>query len=107
MAPILDLGAPVSLLSIVPWNKLIATAGGGISDAICQDNIIRNLYNLNLKNYSASTYQESFTKMAEFFAQYPGGRNSSILFEFFPNQAIAAVPLDDTAFPWRDSTAYV
>ncbi|SCV48911.1 related to 6-hydroxy-D-nicotine oxidase [Fusarium fujikuroi] len=34
-------------------------------------------------------------------------RSSSLLYEFFPNQAMAAIPLDETAFPRRDTTAYI
>jgi len=45
--------------------------------------------------------------MVDFFANYPRGRNSYLGFEFFPNQAMAAVDLDETAFAWRDSTGYV
>ncbi|KAF4953187.1 hypothetical protein FGADI_6162 [Fusarium gaditjirri] len=34
-------------------------------------------------------------------------RSSTLLYEFFPNQAMAAIPLDETAFPRRDTTAYI
>ncbi|RYP78223.1 hypothetical protein DL771_000700 [Monosporascus sp. 5C6A] len=107
LAPIFELGVPPSSLSMIPWNKLQASVGGGIDRLICQGNMIRDLYNLNLKNYSASTYETTFAKMEKFYADNPGGRNSVVGLEFFPNHAMAAVPLDETAFPWRDSTAYV
>ncbi|KAI1377703.1 FAD-binding domain-containing protein [Hypoxylon crocopeplum] len=107
LAPIINLGAPISNISIVPWNELTATAGGGIDRVLCQGRTIRDLYNLNLKNYSASTYESSFAQMEKFYASNPGGRESVITLEVFPNQAMAKVPLGDTAFPWRDATAYI
>ncbi|RYP55560.1 hypothetical protein DL769_010117 [Monosporascus sp. CRB-8-3] len=107
LAPIFDVGVPAASLSMIPWNKLQASVGGGIDRLICQGNTVRDLYSLNLKNYSASTYEETFAKLEKFYADHPGGRNSVVSIEFFPNQAMAAVPLDETAYPWRDSTAYV
>ncbi|CAH0003352.1 unnamed protein product [Clonostachys byssicola] len=106
LEPILALSTPVSQ-SQVPWNRLVATAGGGVDQLICQPNTIRDLYNVNLKNYSAATFQQVFTKMADFYENHPGGRNSIVGIELFPNQAMAAVPLDETAFPWRDATGYI
>ncbi|OTB10571.1 hypothetical protein K445DRAFT_69978 [Daldinia sp. EC12] len=107
LAPILKLGLDATRMESVPWNKLIDSAFGNIMDAICAANITRDLYSWNMKKYSASTYDASFAKMDRYFADYPGARSSVLQFEFFPNQAMAAVPYDDTAFAWRDTTAYV
>ncbi|KAK6957468.1 hypothetical protein Daesc_000254 [Daldinia eschscholtzii] len=107
LSPILKLGLDATRMETVPWNKLIDSAFGNIMDAICAANITRDLYSWNMKNYSASTYDASFAKMDKYFADYPGARSSVLQFEFFPNQAMAAVPYDDTAFAWRDTTAYV
>ncbi|KAI1660864.1 FAD-binding domain-containing protein [Daldinia decipiens] len=107
LAPILSLDLEVTRMAIDPWNRLIDNAFGGIMDSICRANITRDLYSWNMKNYSASTYDASFAKMDAYFAKYPGGRNSVLQFEFFPNQAMAAIPSDETAFPWRDSTGYI
>lgn len=107
LAPILDLDIEATSIAVVPWNKLIGSAFGGVIDSICRDNITRDLYSWNMKNYSASTYTTSFSKMDDYFAKHPGGRSSVLQFEFFPNQAMAAVPADETAFPWRDTTGYM
>ncbi|KAI6086403.1 FAD-binding domain-containing protein [Hypoxylon rubiginosum] len=107
LAPILDLDIEATSIAVVPWNKLIGSAFGGVIDSICRDNITRDLYSWNMKNYSASTYTTSFSKMDDYFAKHPGGRSSVLQFEFFPNQAMAAVPADETAFPWRDTTGYI
>lgn len=86
---------------------MVGAAFGGVVDAICVKNINRDLYSWNLKNYPAATYEQSFNKMDNYFNQYPGGRSSVLQFEFFPNQAMEAVPANKTAFPWRDTTGYM
>ncbi|KAH7383958.1 hypothetical protein BKA66DRAFT_463175 [Pyrenochaeta sp. MPI-SDFR-AT-0127] len=107
LAPILNFGLEITLLETRKWTQLISDIFGIGMDAICAPGFPRNLYSWNLKQYSATTYKTSFTKMVDFFANYPRGRNSYLGYEFFPNQAMAAVPLDQTAFPWRDSTGYI
>ncbi|KAK7946574.1 uncharacterized protein PG986_010895 [Apiospora aurea] len=107
LAPFLALGPSYQSISVVKWNKLIATAGGGVEAQTCADGLYRDLYSMNIKNYSAATYSASFAKMADFFARYPEARTSILQFEWFPNQAVAAVPLGETAWPWRDATGYV
>ncbi|KAK8024071.1 hypothetical protein PG993_012137 [Apiospora rasikravindrae] len=107
LAPFLAIGPSYQNISVVKWNKLIATAGGGVEAQTCEDGLYRDLYSMNIKNYSASTYSASFAKMADFFARYPEARTSILQFEWFPNQAMAAVPLGETAWPWRDATGYV
>ncbi|KAI5854497.1 hypothetical protein GGS23DRAFT_608303 [Durotheca rogersii] len=107
LKPFTDLNPPVSSIEVLKYNRIVAETFGGIVESVCQGNIIRDLYSLNLKSYSAASYQESFGKMAEFFEQYPGGRNSILQFEFFPNQAMAAVAQEETAWPWRDATGYI
>ncbi|KAJ4304906.1 hypothetical protein N0V90_000434 [Kalmusia sp. IMI 367209] len=107
MAPILAFGLEATSVEMRKWNKLVDRIFGIGMDSICKAGIPRNLYSWNMKNYSASTYETSFGKMDEFFADYPGGRNSVLQFEFFPNQAMAAISSNETAFPWRDTTGYI
>ncbi|PHH80586.1 hypothetical protein CDD80_845 [Ophiocordyceps camponoti-rufipedis] len=107
LQPVFDLKPISSVVSIVPWNKLLATTGGNYDDLVCLGNTVRDLYTLNQRRYSASGYQKAFNRMAKFFADYPGGRNSALVFEIFPNQATLAVPEDETAYAWRDATGYL
>ncbi|KAI9154974.1 FAD-linked oxidoreductase virF [Paramyrothecium foliicola] len=106
LAPIIALSPPVAEY-MVQWNLLTASAGGGIDQFVCQGNTVRDLYNLNLKHYSASTYEKTLAKMTRFYEENPGGRNSVVTLELFPNQAMASVASDETAFRWRDATGYV
>ncbi|PFH62263.1 hypothetical protein XA68_14394 [Ophiocordyceps unilateralis] len=89
LKPVFDLQPISSVVSTVSWNKLLATTGGNYDDLVCLGNT------------------KGFDKMAEFFAHHPGGRNSALVFEIFPNQATAAVSEDETAYAWRDATGYI
>ena len=107
IAPVIALKPPSANIQEVPWSDLIATAGGGFDTGLCQKNLSRNFYSTNLRNLSASTFQATFDKMNTFFETYPDARATSIDLETFPNQAMAAVPDDATAYPWRDALGYM
>jgi hypothetical protein len=52
--------------------------------------------------YSAAGWQQGFETISDFFEKNPGGRASQIMLELFGNNATAAVPASETAWPWRD-----
>lgn len=107
MAPVTALNPPFANIQVVTTNRLIATAGGGFDNGLCLKNLSRNFYSVNLRNLSAPTYQTTFEKMAKYFDEYPDSRSTAIDLETFPNQAMVAVPDDATAYPYRDSIAYM
>lgn len=107
IAPVTALKASSVNIQEVPWSEEIATAGAGINARLCQKNLSHNAYSANLRNLSSSTFQATFAKMADFYAKYPDARSTTILIETFPNQAMAAVPDDATAYPWRDAIGYM
>ncbi|KAH6603848.1 hypothetical protein Trco_007294 [Trichoderma cornu-damae] len=106
LAPVFNLNA-TSTTSVVQWNQIISHSGGGFDRFVCQPNQPRSLFSLNQKIYSADGYQAGFEKIVEYFHKNPGGRDTTLVFEIFPNQAVAAVPDDSTAFPWRDFKGFI
>lgn len=94
-------------LTVVPWNKLLATHGFGFDAAVNAKNIVRAIYGSNIRQLSAFTYDKVFAKMKAFYAAHPDARVSLVELEIFPNQATAAVPRDRTAYPWRDVQGYM
>jgi hypothetical protein len=48
-----------------------------------------------------------FAKTAEFFLENPAAGASLIEFAMFPTQEMAAVPDEETSFPWRDARAFL
>ncbi|KAL7944094.1 hypothetical protein V8C42DRAFT_327713 [Trichoderma barbatum] len=104
LAPVFNLNA-TSSMRVVQWNHIISS--GGFDEFICQTNQPRSLFSLNQKTYSADGYQAGFEKIERYFHDYPGGRDTTLVFENFPNQAVAVVPDDSTAFPWRDFKGFI
>uniref|UniRef100_A0A0B7K4I8 FAD-binding PCMH-type domain-containing protein n=1 Tax=Bionectria ochroleuca TaxID=29856 RepID=A0A0B7K4I8_BIOOC len=102
--PLLELQPSISSVSMVPWNKLLASQGLGIVDTMfCQNNQTRSLYSANVRRFPASTSKIAFEKMEKLYAEYPSARASSLSLEMFPNQAAMAQGSDATAYPWRDA----
>ncbi|KAM7188985.1 hypothetical protein V8F33_010319 [Rhypophila sp. PSN 637] len=104
MAPILAIPSAVMVASVVPWNKVIAIQGFGIDAQLCRRGAVRDNYGVTVRNYSASSLESAFEKMASFYATYPGGRGSALQFETFSNQAVSLGSNTATAYPWRDAT---
>lgn len=102
LSPILDLQPSIAMLSYVPWNKLIETAGGGQGAMLCEARAPRSLFTGQMRKYTASTLQETFDKISTLWETYPGLAHTSLNFEAFPNHAVVAVPDETTAYPWRD-----
>ncbi len=92
---------------MTPWDKLQETAAWGLgAGAICDQVQIKG-YGANYRTLSSSTYQSVFQKVNDFYADYPDGRSTSIEWEIFSPEAVQAVSVDATAYPWRDSLGYV
>lgn len=107
MAPVFALGPLVSAVSVVPWNKLVTTAGFGLNAETCIPGVVRSGYGANAKQLSAPTYTELFSKMDAFYQEYPAAQGSTVEIELFATQAMTAVPDNATAYPWRDALAYL
>ena len=107
MAPLLNLGPFIfKNVSTLPWNKVSTGAQFQIDAGICADRQIFDIYGFNLKTFDVATMSSSLQKMADFYESHPSARISAMVFETWPNQAVAAVPDDETAYPWRDATTY-
>ncbi|KAI3322751.1 Glucooligosaccharide oxidase [Xylariaceae sp. AK1471] len=106
ISPLLSLNPIKSSITIVPYNKLIDVAIGGLGVSICGQTRI-NGYGANYRNLDSATFQKVFQRMSNFYAEYPDGHGSSIEMEVFAPQAVEAVAVDATAYPWRDSKGYV
>ncbi|KAF7539872.1 hypothetical protein G7054_g1801 [Neopestalotiopsis clavispora] len=106
LAPILDLNPPYLTTQVVAANKLIQSTFSGLGAILCQDGVSRDMHSTILNNFDASVWQSTFEETAEFFNNYPNGRNSAVQYELYPNQAMSAVPLDDTPWPWRNAQGY-
>ncbi|POS68753.1 hypothetical protein DHEL01_v212854 [Diaporthe helianthi] len=103
IAPLLALEPPVMVVQNIATNKLLHTAAFGFVPLLQRDSAIRSAYSANMKTISGPALQDAFDKMCALWEAHPDARGSAIEMEHFPNQAMAAVPDDKTAYPWRDA----
>ncbi|KAI1123020.1 Glucooligosaccharide oxidase [Nemania abortiva] len=107
MASVFSLDYSVAIVNEISWDQIFTVPSFGVDALFCQPNSIHDMYSINLRNLSGSTFKSTFTKMARFYNENPNTRSSIVIFETFPNQAMQAVPNAATAYPWRDATGYV
>ncbi|KAK7532590.1 FAD-dependent oxidase [Phyllosticta citricarpa] len=105
--PFLNLSPMVQEISTVPWNQLLSKAAFGATALECIKGNQHSMFGVNVRNISASTYIDVFEKMTDFWTRENAAQGSSFSIEFFSNAAMVAVPQDATAYPWRDTKAYL
>ena len=89
----------------VPWETFLIQSGFHLDLAVCEKEQQHSLYSVAAKNLSYPDYIYAFSKFDELYTTYPETLGSTLEIEFFPNQAVLAVPLSSTAYPWRDVQA--
>ncbi|KZF25316.1 FAD-dependent oxidase [Xylona heveae TC161] len=105
--PFVDQGPLVQNFTVVPWNKLIQTAGFGFTGpAICEKGNRRSQWAAGVINIDPPTYVSVLKQFEEMITEYPAAIDSSVDFQLLPNQAAVAVPDDTTAYPYRDFIAH-
>ncbi|TRX92610.1 hypothetical protein FHL15_006537 [Xylaria flabelliformis] len=105
--PLFDLKPIASDATVYPYNTIIQSVAGGADAYICLDGGIHDVYTVNARNLSASTYISVFGQFSALLANYPEFQGSDIQVAVFPNNAAMAVPDASTAYPWRDTLAYI
>ncbi|KAL9005330.1 MAG: hypothetical protein Q9188_001894 [Gyalolechia gomerana] len=105
--PFSDLKPAYTEFQTVPWNRLLRQLGFQLNDLVCIKEMQHSMYSVATKNLSSPDYIAAFAAYDKLYADYPDTRGSTLEIEFFPTQAVVAVPLDSTAYPWRDVEAQV
>ncbi|KAI0862311.1 hypothetical protein F4860DRAFT_472916 [Xylaria cubensis] len=105
--PLYDLKPIISEATVYPYNTIIQSVAGGADAYICLDGGIHDVYTVNARNLSASTYISVFGQFSALLGNYPEFQGSDIQVAVFPNNAAMAVPDASTAYPWRDTLAYI
>ena len=101
----LDLKPVVQNIHTIPHNRILVEAGFGLVAEVCVKEMQHSLYSVGTKHLSSPEYISAFSKYNDLFLTYPETRGSTLEIEFFPNQAVVAVPVASTAYPWRDIEA--
>jgi hypothetical protein len=89
------------------WNVLVSSAVFGLDAIWCIDGGLHHMWTVGLSKWDVPTHINIFNQMMDFLDEYPVANSSSYWIEFFPTEAVLAVPDDETAYPHRDINAHV
>ncbi|RYP36603.1 hypothetical protein DL767_003307 [Monosporascus sp. MG133] len=106
LGPLFELNPPFANATMIPWNRLVYTAGFGLNAAFCTGPAPRSIYTTTMRNLSADTYQAAFEKLSAFWEDVPAARGSAIELEMLGRPASGVIPDAKTAYPWQDAVAY-
>lgn len=101
LEPFKDLGPLVSNIAMIPQNTMFPSDHG-----TCVPNQRINLYTLALKQFDPPTFDSFYARLTDFWREYPDYQGR-LLIQRFSNDAVAAVPDAETAYPWRDAIAHM
>ncbi|KAL9639040.1 MAG: hypothetical protein Q9164_001175 [Protoblastenia rupestris] len=88
-------------ITMVPWNKLYATLFFAVDSTACKKNQYLSAAGQGLRRTDVATFETFFGDMTRFLRRHKEIRGSFVATRF-PNQAVLAVPDEETAYPYRD-----
>ncbi|RYO84495.1 hypothetical protein DL766_009435 [Monosporascus sp. MC13-8B] len=103
LAPFFDLNPPVVRSSVVPYSEVPFAVLFGMIATLSEPGSIHDIFSVNVLQFAVESFNTAFDKYDAFYKAHPDGRASVGILESFANQAVAAVPHDATAYPWRES----
>lgn len=101
LEPFFELNPLRTNITMVPWNRLYAALFFAAPSTACLENQYLNIAGQGLRQTDVSTYESFFADVATFYRQHPE-INGTFVASRFPNQAVLAVPDEETAYPYRD-----
>ncbi|KAK6071991.1 FAD binding domain-containing protein [Seiridium cupressi] len=104
LAPSFAINTAATLTSVVPYNEVPSVILFGMITALTAPRGIYGIYSTNLARFDIGSFNSAYkTFDAFYYKAYPNGQSSAGVLESFSNQAVAAVPTDATAYPWKAS----
>lgn len=91
-------------INVLPWNEVTASASFSSDAMLCEKGKRLSLYTAGLKTVDVPTWQTVFSRLSQLYRRYPQVRDSTVLAETFPVQAVQAVARNATSYPHRDVT---
>ncbi|KAL3461916.1 hypothetical protein BJX64DRAFT_150703 [Aspergillus heterothallicus] len=106
LQPFYDLQPVRSNFTVIPWNILYTTLYFGADSAACKEN--NHLFNggAGVNHIDVDAFTAYTNRFTEYWHDHPGV-SPAVVFSRFPNQAVRAVPDDETAYPYRDISTHI
>ena len=109
LAPFKALGPVRSNISMVPGNEIMDAAFFnffGNDNGACLPNQHINIYTIALRQIDSEKLELFFTNLTNFWIANPNFQGR-LLLQRYSNQAVQAVPDDETAYAFRDTKTYM
>ena len=94
-------------ITMLPWKALEKAARFGTDAESCIKGQPDSVYSLNLYNIDVPTLTDVFNYIGETLDAQPGLRSTLLAFDKYASRVTRSVPDAETAYPWRDTEAYV
>lgn len=105
LQPLLDLNPVGVHIETTQWATLLNSVLGGSDEQTCIPGAVRNTYSGYGRQVSAGLLTRSFSRLTNFWHQHPTGAGTVAMFRHLGRGRAASIPLDATAYAWRDQTA--
>ena len=95
---------------MIPWSEInsVSFFATEPSNYTCPTDSPHNIYGGAVHQFDINTFQEFYENYDKLTSSMPVELNGTVYFiEFFPKQAVEAVPPNATAYPWRNITAHL
>ncbi|KAI1386647.1 uncharacterized protein F4822DRAFT_410804 [Hypoxylon trugodes] len=76
------------------------------SEGVCDRGNRHNVYSLGLRTTDSAALEETLSDLIPFFEAHPDYRGNFAI-QRYGNAAMLRIPDDETAYPWRDISAYL
>ncbi|KAH6639126.1 hypothetical protein C7974DRAFT_449046 [Boeremia exigua] len=106
LEPLLSTTPLESNVTMIPYNRLIRENRFGADPLGCIAGLPQASYGLNLYHFDVATYQKTLAAYVKFYAA-TGLTTSFMVTELFPTRVSLETPNIMTAYPYRDTTAYL
>ncbi|KAL2810523.1 hypothetical protein BJX63DRAFT_422986 [Aspergillus granulosus] len=106
LQPFYDLQPTRANFTMVPWNTLYSALYFGADSAACKEN--NHLFSgaAAVSHIDVDAFTAYTTRFTEYWSEHPGV-SPAVIFSRFPNQAVRAVPDEETAYPYRDISTHI
>jgi hypothetical protein len=110
--PLFDLKPTRTNVTMINWAAINSYQffGSGLpyNKTACAKNATHNVYGGAVKQFDIPTFQTFYSNYDRLLQSMPDKLAGTVYFiEFFPKQAVKAVPANATSYPWRDITAHL
>ncbi|KAJ5783898.1 CAZyme family AA7 [Penicillium psychrosexuale] len=106
LAPFLNLTSIQRNITMIKWDAVDDDAGFGLATAFCVNGEKHDMWSLGVRSIDAATHIDYFSKLVQFWEDYPSASGTTWQVEYFPIQAVTAVADDSTAYPHREISAH-